>query len=137
MYKIVTAIVDENFDIRRRLAQVREWKVEWLREDEQLKARIRTLSPNKRLDIQCGDQIGTLRKRLKMRIVKEPLEISAKSEGGYKDIRKNLRMQFVGLPKEEKLLWLDNFIFMMTPDLWELHEKVRNVLGYQSIGQQR
>jgi hypothetical protein len=25
----------------------------------------------------------------------------------------------------------------MTPDLWELHEKVKNVLGYQSLGQQR
>jgi hypothetical protein len=137
MYEIVTAIVDENFDVRRRLAQMREWKDEWLREDEQLKARIRTLSPNKRLDIQRGDQIGILRKRLKTRIVREPLEVAGKAGGSYKDIRKNLREQFVVLPREEKLLWLDNFIFMMTPDLWELHDKVKNVLGYQSIGQQR
>ena len=43
----------------------------------------------------------------------------------------------MGLSKKDKLLWLDNFIFLMTPDLWELHEKVKYVLGFQSLGQQR
>src|SRR5258708_1951503 len=113
------------------------WKDEWLHEDEKLKARLRQFSPNKRLDVQRGDQIGILRKRLKMRVVREPLEFSEKVKDSYKDILKNLRGQFVGLSKEDRLMWLDNFIFLMTPDLWELHEKVKNVLGYQSLGQQR
>ena len=137
MNKIVTAVVDENFDIRRRLVCIGEWKKEWLREDERLKARLRQLDPDKRLDIQRGDQIGFLRKRLRMRLLREPLEISTKAQGGYKAIQRNLREQFVGLSREDKLLWLDNFIFIMTPDLWELHEKVIYVLGYQSLGQQR
>ncbi len=75
--------------------------------------------------------------RLKMRLIREPLEISNKVEGGYKTIRQNLKEQFVGLSPEDKLLWLDNFIFLMTPDLWDLHEKVKYVLGYRSLGQQR
>ncbi len=137
MYEIVTAIVDEKFDIRLRLAQMQGWKDEWLREDERLKARLSKLSPNKRLDIQRGDQIGILRKRLRIRLVREPLQISENAKNGYKGIRQNMREQFVGLSREEKLLWLDNFIFMMTPDLWDLHNKVKNVLGYQSLGQQR
>ncbi len=137
MYEIVTAIVDEKFDIRLRLTRMSEWREEWLREDERLKARLRQLDPNKRLDIQRGDQIGILRRRLKMRLLREPLEISAKAQEGYKGIKQNLREQFLGLSKEDKLLWLDNFIFLMTPDLWELHEKVRYVLGYQSLGQLR
>jgi hypothetical protein len=137
MYEIVTAIVDEKFDVRLRLAQMREWKDEWLREDERLRARARQLSRNKRLDIQRGDQIGILIERLKMRLIREPLEISAKTEGGYKSIRQNLKEQFVSLSQADKLLWLDNFIFLMTPDLWELHEKVKYVLGYRSLGQQR
>jgi len=129
--------VDEKFDVRLHLAQLCEWRDEWLCEDERLKARLRQLNPNKRLDIQRGDQIGILRNRLKMRLLRKPLEISAKAKDGYKGIRQNLKEQFVGLPKQDKLLWLDNFIFLMTPDLWELHEKVKYVLGYQSLGQQR
>lgn len=137
MNKIVTAVVDEKFDVRQRLTRIGEWNEEWLREDERLRARLRQLDPNKRLDIQRGDQIGLLRKRLRVRLVREPLEISTKAQGGYKGIQQNLREQFMGLSKEDKLRWLDNFIFMMTPDLWELHEKVIYVLGYRSLGQQR
>ncbi len=135
MYEIVTSMVDEKFDIRQRLTRICEWREEWLREDERLRARLRQLNHTKALDIQRGDQIGILRKRLKMRLVREPLEISTKVKSQI--IRQNLREQFVGLSKEDKLLWLDNFIFLMTPDLWELHEKVKYVLGYQSLGQQR
>lgn len=137
MYEIQTAAVDEKFNIRLRLAQLRSWKDEWLCEDEKLRVRARQLNLNKRLDIQRGDQIALSIERLKMRLIKEPLEISNKVEGGYKSVRQNLKEQFVGLSVEEKLLWLDNFIFLMTPDLWELHEKVRYVLGYRSLGQQR
>jgi len=46
MYEIVTAIVDEKFDIRLRLTRMSEWREEWLREDERLKARLRQLDPN-------------------------------------------------------------------------------------------
>src|SRR5713101_7888210 len=137
MFEIVTAMVDEKFDVRQRLVQLSQWKDEWLCEDERLKARLRLLSPKKRLDIQRGDQIGIFRKRLKMRLIREPLEIAAEPKVGYKHIRQNLVEQFATLPKEMRLLWLDNFIFIMTPDLWELHEKVKDVLDYQSLGQQR
>lgn len=137
MYEIQTAVVNEHFDVRLRLARLGEWKDEWLHEDERLKARARLLNPNKRLDVQRGDQIVILRDRLKIRLVREPLEISIKGEDGYKLINQSLKEQFLGLSREDKLLWLDNFIFLMTPDLWELHEKVKCVLEYRSLGQQR
>src|SRR5258708_6382013 len=108
--------------------QLSNWKDEWLSEDERLKARLRLLSPNKHLDIQRGDQIGIFRKRLKMRLIREPLEIAAKPEDGYKNIRQNLVEQFASLPKEMKLLWLDNFIFIMTPDLGTIGDGQVNLL---------
>lgn len=94
------------------------------------------------LDMQKGEQIGRLRKRLKARRVREPLEIVVSSqeseEGeGYRHVRQNLAAQFATSSKEERLLWLNNFLFIMTPDLWRLHKKVKNVLGYNSLGQQR
>ncbi len=38
MFEIVTAIVDEKFDVRQRLMRLSNWKDEWLSEDERLKA---------------------------------------------------------------------------------------------------
>jgi len=140
MNEIVTTIVDETFDVRRHLARMRVWQDEWSSEDENLRARLRPLKTDIPLDKQLGNQIGRFRKRLKMRRVREPLEISAKTiatEEGYRLLRQNLAKQFVALPKEERLLWLDNFVFIMTPELWRLHEKVKKLLGYYSLGQQR
>jgi AAA domain len=140
MNDIVTAIVDETFDVRYHLARMHSWKDEWYNEDEQLRARLRSLNPNKPLDKQLGRQIGLFRKRLKMRRVKEPLEITAKSlenEEAFRHLKENLTRQFLSLSKEDRLFWLDNFLFIMTPDLWKLHKKVKKVLGYNSLGQQR
>jgi hypothetical protein len=140
MNEIVTTIVDERFDVRRHLARMHVWQDEWSREDEQLRARLRPLKTNIPLDKQLGKQIGRFRKRLKMRRVREPLEISAKAietEEGYRLLRQNLAKQFVALPKADRMLWLNNFVFIMTPDLWKLHAKVKKVLGYYSLGQQR
>jgi len=140
MNDITTAIVDETFDVRRHLARMHSWKDEWYSEDEQLRARLRSLDPKKPLDKQLGKQIGSFRKRLRMKRVREPLDITAKSfesENAYRCIRENLTNQFLSLSKEERLFWLDNFLFIMTPDLWKLHAKVKKVLGYYSLGQQR
>jgi len=140
MNEIVTTIIDETFDVRRHLARMRVWEDEWLCQDEQLRTRLRPLKTNKPLDKQIGNQIGRFRKRLKMRRVREPLEIADKileTAEGYRLLRQNLARQFLALSKQERLLWLNNFVFILTPDLWKLHEKVKKVLGYYSLGQQR
>jgi len=41
MNDIVTAIVDENFDVYQRLAHLRRWYNEYFSEDEQLQVRFR------------------------------------------------------------------------------------------------
>src|SRR6266702_4461521 len=140
MKDIVTAVVDETFDVRRHLARMGVWQDEWASEDERLRAKLRLLKPDKPLDKQLGRQIGLFRKRSKMMRVREPLEFHKKTlatEEGYRLIRQNLAKQFVSLPKKDQMLWLNNFVFIMTPDLWKLHEKVKKILGYYSLGQQR
>lgn len=116
MNDIVTAVVDEMFDVRRHLARMVVWRDEWSSQDEQLRARLRPLKTNKPLDRQLGNQIGRFRKRLRMRRVREPLEIAAKSletEEAYRRLKENLARQFLSLSKEDRLLWLDNFLFIM------------------------
>ncbi len=53
MYEILTTVVDEKFDIRLRLAQLCEWRDEWLCEDERLKARLRQLNPKVTRSVFC------------------------------------------------------------------------------------
>ncbi len=140
MNDIVTTVIDEAFNVSHHLTRMRAWQDEWSREDEQLRARLRPLKTNKPLDKQLGKQIGRFRKRLKMRRVREPLEINAETianEERYQLLRQSLRKQFAALSKEDRLMWLNNFLFIMTPDLWKLHEKVKKVLRYYSLGQQR
>src|SRR6516164_1131035 len=106
MKDITTTMIDETFDVRRHLARMQSWKDEWCSEDEQLCARLRSLDPKKPLDKQLGKQIGSFRKRLKMKRVKEPLEIAAtsyESEETYQQLKENLSRQFLSLSKGERL----------------------------------
>ena len=48
--------------------------------DDLLRTRLRQLNINKPLDEQRGNQIGRLRKRLRMRQMREPLEIVLRTE---------------------------------------------------------
>ncbi len=75
MSDIVSAVVDENFDVHQRLARMRGWQNEYFSEDEQLQVRFRQLDANKPLDVQRGHQIGQLRKILILKQLREPLEV--------------------------------------------------------------
>src|SRR5712691_11025580 len=123
MNDIVTAIVDENFDVHQRLARMRGWQNEYFSENEQLQARLRQLDGNEPLDLQRRHQIGRLRRVLIMKQVREPLEVVMGSDQHW-SVRQNLLRQFASLSKLDRLCWLDTFLFIMTPDLLRLHKKV-------------
>jgi hypothetical protein len=136
MNDIVTAVVDENFDVHQRLAHMRRWQNEYFSEDEQLQVRLRQLDGNKPLDVQRAHQISQLRKILILKQVREPLEIvkgSDQPRSRQWSIRQNLVHQFASLSKMDRLRWLDNFLFIMTPDLLVLH---KNILEHCTLGQQ-
>lgn len=131
----VTAVVDENFDVHQRLARMRGWQNEYFSEDEQLQVRFRQLDANKPLDVQRGHQIGQLRKILILKQVREPLEVVMGSDqpGARQwSVRQNLVRQFASLSKMDRLRWLGNFLFIMTPDLLRLHKKI---LEHCALGQ--
>ncbi len=136
MNDIVTTIVDENFDVHQRLEQIRRWQNEYVSEDKQLQVRLRQLDATKPLDIQRSHQIGQLRKILILKQVREPLEVVMGSDlpGSIPwSIRQNLVYQFASLSKMDRLRWLGNFLFIMTPDLLRLHKKI---LAHCALDQQ-
>lgn len=136
MDDIVTAVVDENFDVHQRLALMQGWQREYFREDEQLQFHLLQLDGSKPQDVQRAHQIGQLRKILILEQVREPLEVVLESDqlgSRYRSIRQNLVRQFFSLTKIDRLRWLDNFMFIVTPDLSRLHKKI---IEHCALGQQ-
>ncbi len=134
-----TTTADAQLNVKTRLNQLGQWQQEWIRADAQLAERVNQLRPNKRVDIQRAMQIATFRRRLRMKLVKAPLEIdpAVVREVGYEALRQSLVEQFARLSKAERLLWLNNFLFIVTPNLRQLNDKMAQVRAYRSLGQQR
>ena len=138
MNDTLTLVVNDQINVRHRLQQLCEWQKEWKKEDSYLVQRVQELSDSQ-LASQEGVQIGSLRRRLLLRQVRRPLEISPEQvkKITYPILRQHLVEQFVQLTLEERLLWLNNFLFIMTPDVRQLNDKIAKIRGYRSFGQQR
>lgn len=134
-----TMPLDGPFDVRRRLLDLKAWQEAWAEEDARLAKRLQELVPERRDDLQRGVQIASLRRRLNLHLVRQPLEVSASlvRTTGYPTLRQHLITQFASLSQAERLLWLNNFLFIMTPDLRQLNDKMAQVRAYRSFGQQR
>jgi hypothetical protein len=134
-----TTPMDNQFDVRKRLLDLKAWQEAWAEEDARLAKRLQELVPERRDDLQRGVQIASLRRRLNLQLVKQPLEVSASlvRTSGYPALRQHLITQFASLSQAERLLWLNNFLFIMTPDLRQLNDKMAQVRAYRSFGQQR
>jgi hypothetical protein len=134
-----TITADATLDVKARLAQLAQWQQEWAEEDVRLSARVNQLRPDRQADIQRAMQIASFRRRLRMKLVQEPLEIEPEvvRAVGYQALRQSLIEQFGRLSKAERLLWLNNFLFIVTPDLRRLNDKIIQVRSYRSLGQQR
>jgi len=126
-------------DVSRRLANLRTWQAEWQRIDRQLEEQVSRLDGNNLLQLQQSVHISNVRRRMAMILVKEPLSIpeSVLKSLGVHAIRDLLAQQFTSFPKEERLLWLNSFLFFMTADLRKLDDKIAKVRGYRSLGQTR
>lgn len=139
MQKVEYAQVDGQIDVRKRLDELQVWRSEWEQEDQRLRERIRGLDPRNTVDVQLGAQLATVRRRLRMQLVKEPLSIAPEivRQMGYAALRAHLVKQFVPLTKEERSRWLQNLFFVLTPDLRKLLEKIAGIRAYRALGQQR
>ncbi len=136
---MTTSSLDESLDVRKRLRQLALWQAEWHRIDHLLEEQVSQLDGNKLLELQQASHIANVRRRMEMTLVKTPLSVP---EGvlrslGVRRIRELFAQQFARLTKEERLLWLNSFIFLMTTDLRQLDDKIANIRNFRSLGQTR
>lgn len=134
-----TCKVEGVLDVCKRLELLKQWEKEWRDEDNKLIMMVRELDESDKSQLETGVQIANLRKRIKMWIVREPLELDEVSirEYGFNILREKLVLQFASLTPLQRKNWLNNFYFMMTPDLRDLNDKFSNVLSFRSLGQDR
>ncbi len=126
-------------DVKARLGQLAQWQREWAEKDDRLAEQVNQLRSERKADIQRAMQIASFRRRLRMKLVQKPLEIAPEvvKTMGYEALRQSLVEQFARLTKAERRLWLNNFLFIVTPDLRQLNDKINQVRAYRSLGQQR
>lgn len=136
---MTTALLDPSLDVSRRLADLRTWQAEWQRIDRELEEQLLPLNGNNLLDLQQSVHISNVRRRMAMTLVKQPLSIpeNVLKKLGVRLIREQFAQQFASRTREERLLWLNSFLFFMTADLRKLDDKIAKVRGYRSLGQTR
>jgi hypothetical protein len=131
--------LDTSLDVSLRLTQLAHWQTEWYRIDRILEEQVSRLDGNKLLELQQASHIANVRRRMEMTLVKTPLSIPERVllHLGVRRIREVFAAQFASLTKEERLLWLNSFFFLMTTDLRQLNDKIAKVRSYRSLGQTR
>jgi hypothetical protein len=136
---MTTIPLDESLDVGKRLANLRMWQAEWQRIDRKLEEQVSLLDGSNLLQLQQSVHISNTRRRMEMTLVKQPLCIpeSVLKNLGVRAIRELFAQQFVSRTREERLLWLNSFLFFMTADLRKLDDKIAKVRNYRSLGQTR
>lgn len=134
-----TTLLNHTLNVKQRLKDLDRWRKIYETEDTRLKHRTTELNPNKSRDIQIGAQIAIRRRQLRLQLVEHPLEIATPhlEHIGYQTLRQNLSTQFAALTRDEQRLWMLNFLFIMTPALRDLDDKVTRVRHHLRLGQQR
>ena len=132
--------LNDKIEVFRRLHDLAAWNEEWKGVEANLDQKIAEIGDSiKEMDLQKSAEIAALRNRLELQQVRIPLEISPVTikSIGYTKLRQHLDTQFTQLAQEERLLWLNNFLFILTPDLRKLNDKITRTRNYRSFGQKR
>lgn len=126
-------------NVNERLQQQHHWHIDWQTKDRFLEQIILDADEHDLMGEQRALQATILRVRSRLEILREPLEIAPDliAEAGYETLRTSLDRQFARLGKAERRTWLWNLLFLMTPDLRRLYDKIARVRQYRSFGQQR
>jgi len=134
-----TMILSLDMDVARRLADLQVWLTDWQAEDRRLCQQLTSLNPNRRVDVLLGRQIGNVRRHLACRTTQQPISLDPDvvRRVGFTTLRQHLATQYVHLSPDDRRLWLANLLFLLTPTLQALIDKLDTIRHYRSLGQAR
>jgi hypothetical protein len=131
--------LDLDVEVDQRLADLRNWVANWQAEDSHLHQRIESLNPNRRADVLLGSQLSGVRRHLACRITRRPVYLDPDTVRriGFTAMRQYLAPQYARLNLVDRQLWLTNLLFLLTPTLRLLIEKLDTIRHHRSLGQAR
>jgi len=135
-----TKTLSATLDVAGHLGSLKACKGTYERQDADLRRRRRGLDVNKHMERQKLAQIKEMRSRIKVLLVGTPLVIDPRileTEGGFAPLRSALGRQYLKLAKEDRKLWLNTLMFIVTPDLYTVMDKIKLISEDISLGQQR
>lgn len=135
---VPTVPIDLSFNVHARLEDLYTWDREWRQQDDLLFQHLAAHSED-HLNHQRATGVAIFRERLERQRLRAPLEISHKTLDSVDPtkLREHLVSEFATLTAEERLFWLNNFLFIMTPDLRKVTTKITKILRHRAFGQQR
>ncbi len=125
--------------VARRLKLLRKWQSKFERNMKATSALLQSMSESGDVDEDMGAHLIGHRRVQKMQLVEKPLVFSTDviREYGYESMHAMLCAQYASMTRKQKDLWMNNFLYVMTPDHRRIFAKIERVLHYKSFGQQR
>lgn len=139
-------VVSTDLSVRRRLEQLSQWQIDYEEQVHLLQARIadlreayhqETTRVGQQRVIQRTSHLAVYRKRFQLLRVQSPLTLAFEAREAYDHLSVHLCGQYAALTQDEKRLWLNNLVFLMTPDVRHLCDKLDNLQAFQTAGQER
>ena len=133
-----TMLMSLDLSVSERLSQLAQWQHEWAEEKTKLDQYFRTINPDNPAQSDLSDLVANERTRIAMRKVFVPFEMSEKGVGKtYGELRQRLERQYVCLSKADRILWLTNFNFILTPELRTVDDKITEIRSADHAGKSR
>ena len=139
-------VISTEMDVRLRLKQLQVWQEDYQQQMTQLEARIdqlrhlyltETTRAGQHRVIQQTSHLAIYRKRFQLLQIQQPLTMTSDQRVTYQVLMDHMLPQYAALTQAEKRLWLNNLIFLMTPDVRHLCDKLDALQSFQTVGQER
>jgi len=139
-------VIDTALDVQARLKHLKIWHADYQQQMAQLENRIDHLrqvyltektSSGKHRAIQQTSHLAIYRKRFQLLQVQKPLTLAFEQRDTFQNLLNHLLPQYLAFSQVEKQLWLNNLIFLMTPDVRQLCAKLDALQAFQTSGQER
>ena len=125
--------------VQTRLQDLYHWRSKYLLTIRNLNNELFTLSEDELINGQLATSIAQLKRLQKMQKIQIPFEIdkNLSDEIGFQLIQEQFNHEYSTFSKDDQLVWLNNLLFVLTPEIKRLYEKLEYVKKQDRLGQNR
>lgn len=125
--------------VNNRLNNLYHWQSKYLLTLRDLDIELLSLSEDELINGQFAISIAQLKRLNKMELIPIPFEIDKKmnNEIGFEVMLEKFNHEYSTFSKKDQLIWLNNLLFVLTPEIKRLYKKLEYVKEQKRLGQSR